>query len=103
MPINNFGSNLRVETTVGEYVVDNDALQSAKARYEHNRDGLAQNHVPWAQSYRPDADEEEALRQLYEQDSHVEPDPLLQQSNEKDLHARNLLRINNQPHDDNSY
>lgn len=87
MPVNNFGSNLRVTTNLNGEEVDNDAFVKYKSHVSHNDGAKGQSHTPWAQNYVPPAlhvSEEDA------QLTPVEIDPKLLEANTQDLRNRNL-------------
>lgn len=92
MPINNYDTNLRVETNVEGHVVDNDEWQEVRAHIEHSKEAQPQSHSPWATTYVPP----EELQRLAEEQFYSEslpPDPAVTQAVQKDLRNRNL-RIN---------
>jgi hypothetical protein len=87
MPINNYGSNLRVETVVGNgEVVDNDEWVAERAYREHQTPA----NEPWAQGYMPPSELEEKIAALYDEFAPVEADPEIINANRKDLKTRNL-------------
>jgi hypothetical protein len=83
MAVNNYGTNLRVETTVGDRVVDNDEYVATKASYEHNKQAQPSDNA-WASNYK------ERLTDLYEPKSDFEADPKVLAANKQDLKIRNL-------------
>jgi hypothetical protein len=88
MPINNQGSNLRVETNVDGRIVDNDEWVAERAYREHQTPA----NEPWSQGYMDPAELQEKIAALYEEFAPVEADPELLQANRNDLKARNLNR-----------
>ena len=85
MPVNTFGSNLKVETATAQGMVDNDEFIKQKNHAEHSE---PENPEPWSQTYRA---RERAAQAFVEANNHpVEDDPQLRQANNKDLKTRNL-------------
>ena len=90
MPVNTFGSSLRVTTNVGGQEVDNDQFVGDKAHYEHTRDSEPQSDRAWATTYVPPAEQEEALQNLYAKETEIEIDPSLEQAHKNDLKIKNI-------------
>ena len=85
MPVNTFGSNLRVETATAQGMIDNDEFIRQKNHAEHSEPEISE---PWTKSHRA---KEEAARAYLEAQQHpVEDDPQLRAANTQDLKIRNL-------------
>jgi hypothetical protein len=79
MPVNTFGSNLRVETNLNGQMVDNEELVSHQNNYKHTH----HPDQPWQQGYKQ---EEESLKEvLMPPSSPVEVDESLTTANRNDL------------------
>jgi hypothetical protein len=83
MAVNNYGTNLRVETNVQGNLVDNDEYVATKAAYEHNLQAQPSENA-WA------ANHKDRLQNLYQPESSFEADPTVLAANKQDLKIRNL-------------
>ena len=87
MPLNNWDSNLRVETNVNNVIRDNEEWLAEKNQLEHQSNPTE----PWQQGYVSPQDLKAAVDELYEEFSHpVEADPALLEAHKQDLKIRNL-------------
>ena len=88
MPVNNWDSNLRVETNVNGVVKDNEEWVAERAKLEHQTTAVE----PWSQGYIPPEEVQAKIDALYEEFSPVEAPEELLDANKKDLKIRNLDR-----------
>jgi hypothetical protein len=90
MPVNNWGTNLRVETVVGNgEIKDNEEWLAEKNQLEHQQNPTE----PWHKGYVSSEQLKAAVDELYEEFSHpVEADPALLEAHKQDLKIRNLNR-----------
>ena len=86
MPINNWDSNLRVETNVNGHIKVNDDWIAEKSQLEHQQTPSE----PWAQGYIPPEEVKQKIKELYEEFKPVEADPDLLEANNQDLKRLNI-------------
>lgn len=86
MPINNYGSNLRVETNVNNVIKDNEEWLAEKNQLEHQSNPTE----PWHQGYMPPEVVQQKVQELYEEFRPVEADPALLEANNQDLKRLNI-------------
>jgi hypothetical protein len=86
MPVNTFGSNLRVETNINGAMVDNEEFVQYKNNYNHHH----HPSEPWQQGTTAEVQEELLQDILMPKSEPVEPDPALIAAHRKDLKIRNL-------------
>ena len=73
MPVNTFGSNLRVETNVGGEMVDNDDFITHQNNYRHTH----HPSEPWQKGYQAEVPEELLQDLLLPKSDPIETDPSL--------------------------
>ena len=88
MPINNYGSDLSVETNVNGIIKQNDDWIAERSQLEHQQTPSE----PWAQGYEEQQLLKQKIRELYEEFAPLEADPEILNANRQDLKTRNLDR-----------
>jgi hypothetical protein len=86
MPVNTFGSGLRVETNVGGELVDNEEF----IQYQNNQKHSHHPSEPWQRGYQAEVDEALVKELLEPTPEPFEADPALIKANNNDLKIRRL-------------
>jgi hypothetical protein len=86
MPINNWDSNLRVETNVNNVIRDNEEWLAEKNQLEHQQNPTE----PWQQGFVDPQVVQQKIKELYEEFKPVEADPALLEANNQDLKRLNI-------------
>jgi hypothetical protein len=86
MPVNTFGSNLRVETNLNGEMVDNDEFIKHQNNYKHSH----HPSEPWQRGYTASVEEALVKDLLEPKHEPVEDDPQLRAAINKDLKTKGI-------------